>query len=133
MKKLLLLFAAMLMSAVSFAQTFTATWTKPLPAAVDQYQYSTFAADFQGDTIAYYLYNVGASAFFTEGNAWGTQASIGNTGLKVAISKYTINDVWDEKTVFINDFSLSKNSWKLLFIDSETQAYVDHNNQANFY
>ena len=86
MKKQLLLFAAMLMSAVSFAQTFTATWTKPLPAAVDQYQYSTFAADFQGDTIAYYLYNVGASAFFTEGNAWGTQVSLSTSGLKAAFT-----------------------------------------------
>ena len=119
MKKPLLLLATMLMGALTYAQTFTATWTQPVPVGVDMYEYSTFAADNQGDTIVYYLYNVGAGAFFTEGNAWGTQASIGKTGLKVAISKYTINDVWDEKTVFINDFSLNKNSWKLLFIDSE--------------
>ncbi|MCR4602857.1 MAG: hypothetical protein K5683_04920 [Prevotella sp.] len=131
MKRSLLIVATMLTSAVAFAQSFTATWVKPVPATVETFEYSTFAEE--GDTTAYYLYNVGASAFFTEGNAWGTQASIGTTGLKVAVAKYLIDTVWDNQTVFIWDFSLAKNAWKQLFIDSETQAYVDLGSQANYY
>ena len=34
-------------------------------------------------TDTMYLYNVGAKAYFTEGNSWGTLASVGDEGLKV--------------------------------------------------
>ena len=53
---------------------------KPAPAKTQG-----FTASETTDTY-YYLYNVDAKAFFTEGNAWGTQASIGDTGLKVAFT-----------------------------------------------
>lgn len=133
MKRTLLLLSSVLMGAAAFAQSFTATWVQPVPAAVDAYEYSTFPAE--GDSIinSYYLYNTGVGAFFTEGNAWGTQASVGTTGLKVAIAKYTVDDAWDDKTVFIYDYSLAKKAWKQLFIDSETQSYVDLGSQANYY
>ncbi|MBQ9665458.1 MAG: hypothetical protein IJV33_03180 [Bacteroidaceae bacterium] len=124
MKKSLLLLATMLCSAVGFAQ-----WTKPVPAHVDTWQYSA-----ENDTTVYYLYNKDAGAFFTEGNAWGTQASIGGTGLKVAISKYIAEGAeWDGKTVLINDFSIAKGAWRLLFIDSESQSYVDLGSQTNYF
>ncbi len=134
MKKGLLFLASLLMSAASFAQ-----WTKPVPATVDAYEYSTMAADGAGDTIVYYLYNKEIGAFFTEGNAWNTQASVGNHGLKVAISKYIpaaeeegAEPEWDGKTVLINDSSLYKKGWKLLFIDSETASFVDRGSQPNY-
>mgnify|MGYP007056222536 CR=1 FL=1 len=37
---------------------------------------------FAVDTEAY-LYNVGADTFFCAGNSWGTQASVGESGLLV--------------------------------------------------
>ena len=42
------------------------------------------AEDFQ--TNYYYLYNVDAGLFFTEGNAWGTQVSLSTSGLKAAFT-----------------------------------------------
>ena len=135
MKKSLLFLASLLLSMASFAQR-----QKPVPATVDTYEYSTFEADGKGDTIVYYLYNKGAGGFFTEGNAWGTQASLGNTGLKVAITKYIapseeegFDSEWDGATVFINDYSIAKGAWKLLFIESEEAAYVDRGSQANYF
>ena len=81
-QKLLFLLVSLLTSVAAMAQ-----WVKPVPQSVDTWQYSS-----EGDTTVYYLYNKGAGAFFTEGNDWGTRASIGSTGLKVAISKYVPKD-----------------------------------------
>lgn len=131
MKKVFTFLSALLVSAAGFAQ-----WTKPVPTALDAYEYSTMAEDGAGDTIVYYLYNKDAGAFYTQGNAWGTQTTIGHTGLKVAISKY-INEEesseWDGKTVLVNDYVDSKSIWARLFIDDETHAYVDHVNQPNYF
>lgn len=77
----------------------------------------------------YYLYNVDAKAFFTEGNAWGTQASVGATGLRVKISEETVGDAANPSYI-INDFSLNKNAWKQLFVDSSDAMYVDHGSQG---
>ena len=108
-----------------------AQWKYPEPATTG---FSIAENAFSTDTM--YLYNVGAQAYLTEGNAWGTQASMGDTGLKVFVNKY-INEnltgedsVWDGRTYLIYDFSLYKNQWKNLFIDSETEMYVDHGSQG---
>ena len=123
-QKLLFLLVSFLSSVAAMAQ-----WVKPVPQSVDTWQYSS-----EGDTTVYYLYNKGAGAFFTEGNDWGTRASIGSTGLKVAISKYVPKDgEWDGKTVLFNDWSIAKQAWKQVFIDNENAAYVDHNGQANYW
>ena len=55
---------------------------------------STNAQTWTADPVnsgAYLLYNVGADQYFTKGNAWGTQASIGSesSALKVIIAKST--------------------------------------------
>ena len=105
-------------------------WSYPVPATtgfhIAEDAYST-------DTM--YLYNVGAQAYLTEGNSWGTQASVGDSGLKLYFEKY-IDDHeetgWDGKTYLIWDFSLYKNKWKNLFIDSETEMYVDHGPQGEY-
>ena len=124
--KLTAMLMALLLTLVVNAQR-----TYPVP----EYTGFSIAEDaFSTDTM--YLYNVGAQAYLTEGNAWGTQASMGDTGLKVFVNKY-INEnltgedsVWDGRTYLIYDFSLYKNQWKNLFIDSEEEMYVDHGSQG---
>lgn len=76
-----------------------------------------------------YLYNVGANAFFTEGNSWGTQASVGNQGLQVRFG-----DAGSGAYLF-EDFSLSKNGWYKVFFDSDTALFVDQAQswQTNYY
>ena len=121
-KKLLLLCSTLLMSVAAFAQ-----WTRPVPASTTSFEVST-----DDEYHYYYLYNKDAQAFFTEGNAWGTQASIGAPALKVYFSKYLVDDAWDGKTYLINDSSLTKKRWMKLFINSETQMYVDLGTQTNY-
>lgn len=121
-KKLLLLCTTLLMSIAAFAQ-----WTKPVPASTVAFEVSEDATYHY-----YYLYNKDAQAFYTEGNAWGTQASIGAPALKVYFSKYLVDGAWDGKTYLINDSSINKSAWKLLFIDSENAMFVDRSNQSNY-
>lgn len=129
-----LLFAALLMGGCLSA---SAQWTFPEPVtqgfSIEEGAEST-------DTL--YLYNVGAHAYFMEGNSWGTQASLSSWGLKVYFQKYLdlpedseegAEKVWDGKTYLIYDFSLAKNAWKNLFIDSATALFVDLGSQANYY
>ena len=72
-----------------------------------------------------YLYNVGAGQFFTQGNLWGTQASVGETGLPVRFTSTGNGDYYlQDKT---------NGSWYYTFFDSETALFVDRNNQANYY
>lgn len=88
---------------------------------------------FATDTEAY-LYNVGAQAFFTQGNSWGTQASIGETGL---LMKFT--SVSGKSGVYLlNDYFKDVNGdqqfkWKNAFFDSITMMFVDRNNQTDYY
>ncbi len=129
MKHKLLLFGASMLASTSIM----AQWVQPTPTA------SELKVSEGTDTIVYYLYNKDAKMFFTEGNSWGTQASIGKEGLKVFISPYVAseeeeeNPVWDGKTYIFNDFSVAKNAWKQVFIDSETASYVDRGSQPNYY
>ena len=107
---------------------------KPVPTATQAW---VLSAD---TTQNYYLYNPEAKAFFTEGNAWGTQASIGATGLKVAFTVPTANDVPETVDVtqipdgvyLMNDYSLAKKAWKLVFFDNENGMYVDRGTQPNY-
>ncbi len=85
--------------------------------------YSSFVTDKE-----MYLYNIGAKAYFTEGNSWGTQASVGEQGLKVRFDKDTVDGVY-----LFNDYSQAKGGWNMVFFDSETAMFVDLNWQANYY
>ena len=124
-----LLLAAMLLGG---SLTASAQWTFPEPETTG---FSIVEGTNSTDTL--YLYNVGAKAYFTEGNAWGTQASSGTSGLKVYFNKYIPADlagadsIWDGSTYLIWDVSLAKNAWRNLFIDTETQMFVDHGSQGN--
>lgn len=79
-----------------------------------------------------YLYNVDAGVFYTRGNAWGTQASVGSAGLKVNISDegdaYIIETYYDTPGGWAN-----QTRWYELFIDSDTQLFTDRGSQDNYY
>ena len=80
----------------------------------------------------YVIYNVGAQQFFTEGNAWGTQASLGD-GANLSYFSLPNGKTLADAALLFNDFSPVKNAWKLVFFDSATQMYVDLGSQANYY
>ena len=97
-------------------------WTKPaVPnAAMEQ-------------DVEYYFYNVGSELFMVQGNAWGTQASVGKTGaLKVKITETTNAGVYE-----LTDYCDKKGDWawrKWWFVDNidDPTLYVDLNDQTNF-
>lgn len=65
-----------------------------------------------------YLYNVGAARFYTEGNGYGTQASIGETGLKMKF-------VQNGNAVKISNYSEAKKAWRTMFVTTNGAMYVD--------
>jgi hypothetical protein len=118
-KKLLLFCSTLLLSVAAFAQS----WEKPVPTSREELKLSVEGQD----TTIYYLYNRDAQAFYTEGNAWGTQASIGSSGLKVFFTQ-------NEKGSYLfHDYPNTKGKWMLLFFDSATNMFVDRNDQANYF
>ncbi|MBQ2970572.1 MAG: hypothetical protein IJE15_09345 [Bacteroidaceae bacterium] len=125
MRRKLFMLTAATLTAMSMQ---AAEWVKPEPKT---------SPVVIGDTV--YLYNVGARMFFTEGNKYSTQASVGEKGLKVFFSKHLVApeegaaEVWDGKTVLFNDSSATKAGWRLVFIDSQSEAYVDRGNQPNYF
>lgn len=113
-KKLLLSVALVLMSPYAMATIVDGVRQKPT------YETTGFVTDTE-----MYLYNVGAGQFFTQGNLWGTQASVGETGLPVRFTSTGNGDYYlQDKT---------NGSWYYTFFDSETALFVDRNNQANYY
>lgn len=79
--------------------------------------------------VEYYFYNVGSDLFFTQGNAWGTQASAGTDGLKVKIAQT------EAGAYTLTDYVKTQNAWKMWwFVDNSADPtmYVDYNNQANY-
>jgi len=119
-KKLLLLCSTLLLSVAAFAQS----WEKPVPTSRAEFKVSVEGQD----TTIFYLYNRDAAAFFTDGNAWGTQASIGIPGIPVYFTQesngsYLIHDVPRQKG----------GAWMLLFFDNESAMYVDRGTQANYF
>lgn len=81
----------------------------------------------------YVIYNVGSQGYFSEGNAWGTQASISmETPL---LARFTLPDgkTLEDAALLFNDYPNTKNTWKLAFFDTATQMYVDRGSQPNIY
>ncbi len=125
MKKTLFLFAALAAATGVFAEG----WEKPV-----------YSGNFQpltpGDTV--YVFNTESKQFLTEGNDWGTHATMSDMGMLVTVQKYqsqnedeTLND-WDGKTYIIRDFSVVKAGWKDLFINADG-LYVDRGSQPDYF
>lgn len=72
----------------------------------------------------FYLYNVGAKRFFTEGNDHGTQASIAETGLRVKFVK-------NGDAVKLNSYSDAQGLWRTTFITTNGAMYVDGDGTGN--
>ena len=120
--KLLVLTALWLTASSAMAAIVDGVRQMPVPSATQG-----FVASESTDAY-YYLYNVDAQKFFTEGNAWGTQASVGSTGLKVAF----IPDGDYPAAYLFNDYAVSKSAWKYVFFDNENQMFVDLGSQLNY-
>ena len=71
---------------------------------------------FAANTEAY-LYNVGSGLYFTEGNSWGTQASVGETGLVIKFTTTATNGVY-----LFNDYSIVKMDGKKCFLTLKQQC-----------
>lgn len=65
-----------------------------------------------------YLFNVGAGRFYTEGNSYGTQASVGDEGLKCKFVK-------NGDVVKLTNYSLAKNGWRTAYITTNGAIFVD--------
>lgn len=106
------------------------------PGLLEVDNFEATPADFVvGD--CYVIYNVGAQAYFSEGNAWGTQASISSddAGTRPLMVRFTLPEgkTLDDATLIFNDYPNSKDSWKLVFFDNATQMFVDRGSQANYF
>ena len=65
-----------------------------------------------------YLYNVGAARFYTKGNAYGTQASVGETGLRVKVVSH-------DNAMQITTYSEAQDAWLTTFITTNGALFVD--------
>lgn len=102
-----------------------AEWEKP------EYQ-GAYQALTANDTV--YIYNVESKAFLTEGNDWGTHASVGNTGLKFVVKEYAAEgSEWDGVTYLIEDYSEVKAGMKNMFITDGGNVYVDRGAQEDYF
>lgn len=82
-----------------------------------------------------YLYNVGKDMFFTQGNTWGAQGSVGESGFKVKFCSWIPEGgEWDGKTYLFQDYVEPNEAWYEVFIDASVyHIYVDrHNDQPDY-
>ena len=114
----LLVLGALFLLGNNVAMAVEDVWQKP---AIPQ----EFASLVDGEI--YYFYNVGSQLLFTQGNAWGTQASVGETGLKVKVESTPNGDYT------LTDYVKTQGAWKKWwFVDDGIGMYVDYNNQPDF-
>ena len=73
-----------------------------------------------------YLFNVDAEQFYTEGNSYGTQGSVKETGLKC---KFVANG----SAVKLTNYSVVKGSWRTAFITTNGALYVDGESVTDCY
>ena len=65
-----------------------------------------------------YLFNVQAEKFYTEGNSYGTQGSVGDEGLRCKFVK-------SGEVYKLTNFSVAKNSWRTSFVTTNGAMFVD--------
>lgn len=100
------------------------TWTAPTM------DFKTFA---DGDTV--FFYNVSTGMFLTEGNAYGTQASLGTTGTPFAPLKQTDGTYLMLNKGEVGNGTKNPTGWMMLFADNYTTypgaAYFDEGTQGH--
>lgn len=114
MKKSLLLLAALFVSSMGFAQSFTATWSKPTV--------KNFVDMADDGATAQYLWNVGAQGFFAGHNNYNTRASVALFGDSIRMkalegtwnfgcypAQYTNKNKW---------LYVSCNAWNAMWVDA---------------
>ena len=120
-------------------------WTKPtLPAVTEFVSYQEVTATDDGAEI--YLYNVGAHLFFTDGNNWGTRASLlfnqsGNGDGATSTMEAVGNKVWflrsdntkSEGVVELKSYVRSQSTIKSTFADNAASIWTDNNGGANHF
>lgn len=118
-----LLLAAVFAASASLASA--GEWQKPVYSG----SYQPLTA---GDTV--YIYNTEAQLFLTEGNDWGTHATVGLTGLRFIVNPYIAEGAeWDGTNYIIQSESIVKESWSQVFITDGGNVYVDLGKQADYY
>lgn len=105
-------------------------------ASAGEWQKPVYSGSYQpltaGDTV--YIYNTEAQLFLTEGNDWGTHASVGLTGLRFIVNPYIAEGAeWDGTNYIIQSESIVKESWSQVFITDGGNVYVDLGKQADYY
>ena len=105
-------------------------------ASAGEWQKPVYSGSYQpltvGDTV--YIYNTEAQLFLTEGNDWGTHASVGLTGLRFIVNPYIADGAeWDGTNYIIQSESIVKESWNQVFITDGGNVYVDLGKQADYY
>lgn len=105
-------------------------------ASAGEWQKPVYSGSYQpltaGDTV--YIYNTEAQLFLTEGNDWGTHATVGLTGLRFIVNPYIAEGAeWDGTNYIIQSESIVKESWSQVFITDGGNVYVDLGKQADYY
>ncbi len=113
---------------------FLAAMAATMEISADEWVRPTFSGAFQpltvGDTV--YIYNPEAKLFLTEGNEWGTHATLGAQGLRFCVQQYVpAEGEWDSKTYCIYDESVKKGGWYKMFITDGGHVYVDNGSQED--
>ena len=80
----------------------------------------------------YVVYNTGAQKYLSQGNNWGTRASVSDLPILVRFSIPEGKTLEDNALLF-NDYDIKNNGWKNAFFDSATSIFVDRGSQANYF
>ncbi len=81
----------------------------------------------------YVIYNVGTQMYFSQGNNWGTRASIDAKHPLVVQFTLPSGKSLEDNALMLNDYCLYNKKWKNAFFDSETAIFVDRGSQANYF
>ena len=81
---------------------------------------------------AYVLYNTGAQQYFSQGNNWGTRASVSDLPILV---RFTLPEgkTLEDNALLLNDYDIKNNAWKIAFFDAADKMFVDRGSQANYF
>lgn len=130
--KLLVMSALWLVGLSASAADFV---TRTAPTNADIANVPEVPVEFKvGET--YLLYNTSAQKFFTQGNTWGTRGCVGPkvSAVRIKVSEYMENGVWDGKTYEINDYVTPRTgnySWYKMCMDDAGSIYTDQTTWGN--